>query len=350
MNNKLIILFAASMLMLIGCKKITVDFTYSPAKPKAGETVRFTNLSSAGESWQWSFGDNATIMLKNPNKIYKRPGDYIVTLMVDSAKNQTCSKVITIYDTVPTFACLSEKISHYQDVAFKAYVYNPFNYTLKFKWTLPENCVIVSGDTCSSVITVYFTTPGKANIQLTINQKDKEFQIQQEYTVDETKAPAIVMQLTDKTVVRQRIISNRLEQATAATSEDAYLIEQTTDTIVTFNGKTFLASQMADSVEGFAGLTINRMQIDASAQKWYITTADGLFVANIDGTHLVSLDSTATGAIYVNAKENTLYWATGEGLKTIPLIKSKYNLSSDIPTLCNALSNIDLITVNNTPL
>ena len=89
MNKKLIILFAASVLMLVGCKKVTVDFTYSPAAPKAGEKVLFSNLSSAGETWNWTFGDNAISQSKNPSKVYKKPGEYLVTLMVDSAKNQT---------------------------------------------------------------------------------------------------------------------------------------------------------------------------------------------------------------------------------------------------------------------
>ncbi|MBO7258028.1 MAG: PKD domain-containing protein, partial [Alphaproteobacteria bacterium] len=70
------ILFTASVLLLIGCKKVTVDFTYSPAEPKAGETVSFTNLSSAGETWAWSFGDHSTSLSKIPSKIYKKAGTY----------------------------------------------------------------------------------------------------------------------------------------------------------------------------------------------------------------------------------------------------------------------------------
>ena len=347
MNMKQFILLAVSVLMLIGCKKVTVDFTYSPAEPKAGETVSFTNLSSAGENWVWTFGDNATSLSKSPNKIYKKPGEYVVTLMVDSAKNQTHSKSITIYDTVPTFTCLSEDISHYQDVTFKANIYNPFNYALKFNWTLPENCVIAAGDTCSSTIVVYFSSPGKASIQLTINQKDKEFNIRKEYTVLETQAPAIVMCCTDKSVVRQRMINNRIESVVEATSKDVYCIEQATDTVVEFNDKTFYASNLADSVEGFKGLNINRIQLDVYAQKWYITTDKGLFIANFKGGNIVAIDSTATGAIYVDAERNRLYWATEVGLKAMPLIKSKYNQFSTVPDLYNNLSNIDLITVNN---
>ena len=71
--NKKIISCIICVLLMIGCKRVNVDFTYSPASPKAGETVVFTNLSSAGENWAWSFGDNSTSLTKNPNKIYKKP-------------------------------------------------------------------------------------------------------------------------------------------------------------------------------------------------------------------------------------------------------------------------------------
>ncbi len=36
--------------LIVGCKKIDVDFSYSPTDPKAGEMIKFTNNSSAGES------------------------------------------------------------------------------------------------------------------------------------------------------------------------------------------------------------------------------------------------------------------------------------------------------------
>ena len=90
------------------------------------------------------------------------------------------------------------------------------------------------------------------------------------------------------------------------------------------------------------------MQIDAMAQKWYITTPDGLFVANMGGNEIVAIDRLATGALYVDAQRNRLYWATAEGLWAMPLIKSKNNKFSTTPEQYNNLNNIDLITVNNT--
>lgn len=347
--KKVTIITFISVLLITGCKKITVDFTYSPAEPKAGEIVTFSNQSTAGESWLWTFGDNATSLLKHPNKIYKKPGEYKVTLMVDSAKNQTKSTIITIYDTIPTFTCSTDSVLHYHDVTFTTNIYNPFKHPLTFNWNLPEDCEIIAGTRNSKAITVYFKTSGNKNIQLTITQKDNTFNIQKEIVVHQTKAPAIVMRNTDKTVVRQRIISDRIEQISQANSEDVYLLEQTSDTMVVFNDKTFYASQLATTIVGFAGLDIKHMQIDAMTQKWYITTADGLFVANMDGSSLVEIDPTATGAVYVDADRNRIYWATTQGLFAMPLIKSRNNQFTTTPVYYNNLTTIDLITVNNKP-
>ena len=124
-------------------------------------------------------------------------------------------------------------------------------------------------------------------MKLSVTQKDIPYEIKKLITVYPTKAPSVVMRKTDKTVVRQRIINGRLEQVSQATSKDVYAIEQTTDTVVTFNGETFYASQMSTRIAHFANLHVQHMQLDAMAQKWYITTSDGLFVANIDSTTLI---------------------------------------------------------------
>ena len=133
-----IIYLSILLTFCVGCKRVEVDFSYAPTAPRAGEAVKFTNLCTEGEEWWWTFGDNATNLAKNPKHIYKKPGTYLVTLMVDSAKYNTCTKQITVYDTIPTFVCSTDSILHYQDVTFTANVYNPFNHTLTYKWILPD--------------------------------------------------------------------------------------------------------------------------------------------------------------------------------------------------------------------
>ena len=345
-----IIYLSILLTFCVGCKRVEVDFSYAPTAPRAGEAVTFTNLCTEGEEWLWTFGDNATSLAKNPNHIYKKPGTYLVTLMVDSAKYNTCTKQITVYDTIPTFVCSTDSIRHYQDVTFTANVYNPFNHTLTYHWILPDKCEIVSGTLDNFAITVFFTYPLQDSVQLLLTQKDTTYSIKKAVKVHLTKAPAIVMCKTDHTIIRQRLINDRIEEPTTATTDkDLYAIELACDTAVTFNGKTFYANTLASTIYGFNGMNIQRVQIDAMAQKWYVTTPDGLFVANFDGAERVLIDENATGAIYVDINRNRLYWASNTGTYAMPLIKSKNNQYTTTAAQYNNLNNIDLITVNNTP-
>ena len=348
MNKQIFILIAAFTTLIAGCKKVDVDFTYSPKEPKAGEIVKFNNNSSAGETWAWDFGDNVTSMLKNPSHTFKKPGTYLVTLMVDSAKYNTCTHSITVYDTIPTFVTSADTIYHYTDVTLTANIYNPFAYTLSYQWTLPEGCVLKQGELSHKSIVVYFTDYNKEkNIELTITQKDKQYHISKNLLIHETKAPAIVMALTNSDIMRQRMINDYLETPSISPlAEDASLITQSTDTAVIFNSNTYLASKMQDI---FPGIDILRIQIDPIAQKWYIITNNGLQVANLGGTDIVTIDTQATGALYVDNLRNRIYWATAQGLKAMPLIKSKNNQFSIQPLLFNSISDIDRIIVNNNP-
>ena len=70
--------------LLASCKKDDVSFTFSPAEPRAGESVIFTNNTSEGEEWSWSFGDGSTSTSKSPRHIYRQPGSYAVVLKVDN--------------------------------------------------------------------------------------------------------------------------------------------------------------------------------------------------------------------------------------------------------------------------
>ena len=268
--------------------------------------------------------------------------------MVDSAKYLTRSKIIKVYDTIPTFVCSSDSILLYHDVTLTANIYNPFKYELQYQWTLPNNCVLQSGKTTDASIVVYFTSTGEMPVQLYINQNGKTYDINDKsLLVHPVKAPSILMHTTDNTIVRQRMINERLEPVSEGSEADKAIVNQTNDTVVTFNNVTFYASQMANKVPGFAGMQIQHMQMDAMAQKWYITTAEGLFVANFNGNDLTLVDTEAIGGIYVDMERNRLYWATNNGLKAMPLIKSKNNQFATTPELYNSISDIDRIVVNN---
>jgi len=347
--NKQICILCALLLMAVGCKKVTVDFTYSPAEPRAGEAVTFTNNSSAGEKWDWNFGDNSTTTSKNPRHTFKKAGTYLVTLRVDSARNQTCSKSVTVYDTIPTFVTSTDSITHYTDVTLTANIYNPYSYNLQYQWTLPEHCVLQSGTLTSSAITVYFTAYGQAEkVQLTITQGDKTYPVSRDLYIYETLAPALLMSRTDGTVMRQRLIGDRLEDATPDTrDEDRQLLAALCDTLVVYNDSVFDLARMQTIV----GNPVKRVQMDKMAQKWYFVTADGLFVANFKGTSpadcITSIDSAATGALYIDNARNLLYWATPAGLHALPLVKSLTNKFSTEPVQYNQVTDIERIAFNS---
>jgi hypothetical protein len=82
------------------------------------------------------------------------------------------------------------------------------------------------------------------------------------------------------------------------------------------------------------------------AQKWYVTTPNGLYITDFDGSKQVLLDSTAIGAVYVDMERNRVYWASKNGLKGMSLIKDKYN-NPKTQSIFNDLYNIQLITIDN---
>lgn len=56
------------------------SFTHSSDSYEAGDTINFTNTTSEGESYEWTFGDGSTSTEENPWHIFNDPGNYEVTL------------------------------------------------------------------------------------------------------------------------------------------------------------------------------------------------------------------------------------------------------------------------------
>ena len=64
----------------------TAGFSFTPAHPRPGEEVRFSD-ESTGEptSWLWDFGDGQTSQEENPSHTFTTPGRKTVTLVVSNA-------------------------------------------------------------------------------------------------------------------------------------------------------------------------------------------------------------------------------------------------------------------------
>ena len=88
----------------------SAEFTYSPASPKAGETIYFTDTSSgAPTSWLWHFGDGQTSALRNSTHVFATAATWPVTLTVTNAAG-TSSRTHSISigtSTVPTITYFS---------------------------------------------------------------------------------------------------------------------------------------------------------------------------------------------------------------------------------------------------
>jgi len=96
MNARKTLILLALCLLLASCGKDPIaDFTWSPQIPKAGQEVKFTNLSTDGRSYSWNFGDMSIGDETNPTHVYKRKGNYIIDLRAHNGLKSD-EKTVTI--------------------------------------------------------------------------------------------------------------------------------------------------------------------------------------------------------------------------------------------------------------
>lgn len=321
---------------LMACDKTTVDFSYSPASPRAGQTVEFSNLSSGGEEWSWSFGDGASLILKSPSHAYKQPGTYRVTLQVDKKKQLTATKEITIYDTVPTFSCSESEFEIYKDYTFEALVYNPYNYDVTYSWILPANtiyAVVTDSAMNNSTLKLYFTKAmDEAPIWLTVVMNGKTTYIQKSFRVKDRTTNSVLFRTPDGDY-RQRIFGERAEiyQPVAADT----LLDNEQDTLQIYNRKEFRLSELNALFPGIQGFHI-------AGRKIYYR-ANGLWVANLDGAYNVQIDGAECYAMTLDTKDNRIYWANDEGIWYMPFVGSDNNKFVTIPTRLNNMRRVTRI-------
>lgn len=70
-------------------------FTFSPAKPKQGESVNFQDQttfydSGVGHIWNWDFGDGGSSVLQNPSYSFNSLGNYCVRLRATDSDGFSC--------------------------------------------------------------------------------------------------------------------------------------------------------------------------------------------------------------------------------------------------------------------
>ncbi len=334
---------------LIACKKIDVGFTYSPDAPRAGEKVQFTNNSSSGEDWEWTFGDGITSTLKSPSHTYKQPGTYRVVLKVDKKNSLTATKEVTIFDTVPTFTCADTTFYIFKDYTFTACVYNPYNYDVRYEWYEPENpeglespyMVVTDTTKKGSALHVYFTrpvVPARLGLRLILD-KDTTY-IEKAFEVLDRKTNSIALLTPGEGYYRQRIFGDRYERVRVDMSAVVQL-DAEQDTAQTYNGHYFTLSELSTVFPGLQGFHIANRKI------YY--RMDGLWVANIDGAYPEQIDERNCTAMTLDTKDNRIYWANSDGVWYMPFIGSDNNKFVSTPELLNTMTNVIKLAADGDP-
>ncbi|MBQ7438614.1 MAG: PKD domain-containing protein [Paludibacteraceae bacterium] len=323
---------------LIACKKNNVDFSFSPDKPRAGETVYFSNLSDSGEDWEWTFGDGATSSLKSPSHVYKRPGDYVVVLKVDKKNAWTKTAKVTVYDTVPTFVASDTVFYIYKDYTFTANVYNPYNYDVNLEWDIEEQDTLVKF--IDKGIVCYFTQPeDSALIKLRIILNGETTDVQKKFYIQDRKTNSLLLRTADADY-RQRIFGERAEQYKKDETAKQ-LLDLAQDTAQIYNGSEFRLSELKTIFPELQGFRI------ASRKIYY--RAEGLWVANIDGANPVQIDDAECFAMTLDTKDSRIYWANADGVWYMPFVGSDNNKFVTTPTLLNTLQNVTKLAADNEP-
>jgi PKD repeat protein len=78
-----------------GTTQPTASFTFQPAVPIEGDSVQFTDTSTAGTypivSWSWDFGDGLTSQQRSPLHAYAENGNYTVELSITDSNGASSS-------------------------------------------------------------------------------------------------------------------------------------------------------------------------------------------------------------------------------------------------------------------
>lgn len=326
-------------LTMIACKQNDVNFTFSPEAPRAGQSVKFNNLSSSGEEWEWNFGDGITTTIKSPSHTYKQPGTYRVVLKVDGKNSWTAVKEVVVYDTVPTFVANDSIFYIYEDYTFTANMYNPYKYPVTYEWCFPINTPYVElvrplpGEGWGPQLTVYFTKAmEKAPIWLTMVVNGDTTLVQKEFEVRDRETHAVALR-TAEGDYSQRIFGERAEYPRSDATVKA-LLDATQDTMQVYNGHTFTLTELRSTFPNIEGFGIANRKI------YY--RADGLWVAAIDGSRRVQIDKAPCTAMVIDKIDNRLYWANEQGVWYMPLIGSDNNQFVTTPMQLNSLHAVKM--------
>lgn len=160
-----IIFFLVQFFNHVNCED--VKFYVFSEKSQTEESIEFFDKTPNAKSWKWDFGDGTeTDIRKHTFHVYKKPGKYLITLII----NGDCihNKEIVITDKYETYKTGAPKIisSKTITVGQPTYFSSISENAKTWEWAFGENRGI---DDTSSNPVYTFSTPGEKTITLVVN-------------------------------------------------------------------------------------------------------------------------------------------------------------------------------------
>jgi PKD repeat protein len=160
-----IVFFLVQFFNHVDCED--VKFYVLSEKFQTEESIEFFDKTPNAKSWKWDFGDRSEPDLrKHTFHVYKKPGKYIITLII----NGDCvhNKEIVITDKYETYKIGTPKIITSKIItAGQPAYFNSISEDAKtWEWSFGENRGI---DDTSSNPVYTFSTPGEKTITLIVN-------------------------------------------------------------------------------------------------------------------------------------------------------------------------------------
>lgn len=129
-----------------------------------GNNFVFTDSSTDGDSYQWTFGDGSTSTQQNPTYSYNAPGDYTVTLTVTNTYgSDTKTMPVKVFSPVPAVVAVTGSVPGTGAVTKQISLTNSAVYQ-SFSWILPGTSIPVYHD--QSTIEIEFTVAGYYELQV----------------------------------------------------------------------------------------------------------------------------------------------------------------------------------------
>lgn len=327
-------------LLIASCSDpIDPIFSYAPESPKAGQTVTFTNTTAEGEYWNWDFGDESKSVSKSPTHIYTKPGIYTVTLRVDSNDNYVSSKVLTVYDTVPSIYINKDSVHYYESVKFSVLAYNPYGYDVTYSWKFSNNAhsdSLRNNVSDDKTVTAYFTQRNVNEVvELTISVGDSIYHVADTFFIHDVPARSLLMTNTNGNILRQRLFDNGLEDYTTTafpSGKHPFNIKASQNKLYVFDAGSSVGKVVSDFDAKAGDGEINVINMADSSEfqlvnNQGVSAEHGFFNGTVDGTYAYWTDF--ANFIYRSPKSNVLgsfIWnGNADAQTSVPYYLAKYD-------------------------